>query len=117
MAPITLVLLAIALLAALPAAAELPPGGARSRGELLYATHCIGCHTTQVHWRQKKLARDWASLVREVRRWTATGALNWTNDEIAEVARYLNATQYHYPVPSGTELGRGGVPTSVARTD
>ena len=114
---ITLVLLAIALLAALPAAAELPPGGARSRGELLYATHCIGCHTTQVHWRERRLARDWTGLVREVRRWSVNGALNWSDEEVRDVARYLNATQYHYAVPSGTELGRGGAPTSVARTD
>ena len=25
-----------------------------SRGELLYTTHCIACHSTQVHWRDKR---------------------------------------------------------------
>lgn len=24
-----------------------------SRGELLYSTHCIACHSTQIHWREK----------------------------------------------------------------
>ena len=28
------------------------------RGELLYDTHCRGCHTEQVHWRDKKLATE-----------------------------------------------------------
>lgn len=28
------------------------------RGELLYATHCIACHSDKVHWRDKKLVTD-----------------------------------------------------------
>lgn len=70
-----------------------------SRGELLYSTHCIACHTTQVHWREKKLATDWRSLQSEVRRWQGASGLGWSNQDIAEVARYLNALHYHYPVP------------------
>ena len=27
-------------------------------------------------------------------------ALNWSNDDIAEVARYLNILHYHYPAPN-----------------
>ena len=33
-----------------------------ARGELLYSTHCIACHNEQVHWRDKKLVKDWISL-------------------------------------------------------
>ena len=33
-----------------------------SRGELLYANHCIACHTTQVHWRRNKAATDLQTL-------------------------------------------------------
>ena len=79
-------------------AAEQPTRDA-SRGELLYTTHCIACHTTQVHWREKKLATDWTSLQSEVRRWQGATGLGWSNQDIAEVARYLNALHYHYPVP------------------
>ncbi len=35
---------------------------AQTRGELLYSTHCVTCHTTQVHWRGNKQAYDWDSL-------------------------------------------------------
>ena len=70
-----------------------------SRGELLYSTHCIGCHTTQMHWRQNKTATDWATLRSEVRRWQANNALGWSDDDITEVVRYLNDLFYRFAVP------------------
>ena len=69
-----------------------------SRGELLYATHCSACHTTEIHWRRHKLATDWNSLMAQVRRWQASIGLLWSNDEITDVARYLNALHYGFPV-------------------
>jgi hypothetical protein len=69
------------------------------RGELLYSTYCDGCHTEQVHWREKKLATNWTSLVAEVRRWQANARLQWSRDDVEAVARYLNALHYHYPPP------------------
>jgi len=70
-----------------------------TRGELLYSTHCIACHSAQVHWREKKLVTDQASLQAEVRRWQGFSGLGWSDDDVAEVARYLNALHYHYPTP------------------
>jgi mono/diheme cytochrome c family protein len=81
------------------AAADAQPLRDASRGELLYSTHCITCHNTQVHWRDKKLATDLPSLQAQVRRWQGVSALDWNNEDIAEVARYLNAAHYHYPAP------------------
>jgi len=78
---------------------ETQPMRDASRGELLYATHCIGCHNTQVHWRDKKLVSDRASLRSAVRHWQGFSGLGWTDDDVAEVARYLNALYYHYPLP------------------
>ena len=69
------------------------------RGELLYSTYCDGCHTEQVHWREKKLATNWTILVAEVRRWQAIAKLEWSRDDVEAVARYLNALHYHYPLP------------------
>ena len=66
-----------------------PPAQAQSRGELLYSTHCIACHTAQVHWRDKKRATDWDSLEKQVRRWQAAGMLQWNQDDIDEVTRQL----------------------------
>lgn len=69
------------------------------RGELLYSTHCIACHSTKIHWRENKLASDWSSLQSEVQRWQGIARLGWDNEDIENVARYLNTTYYRYPMP------------------
>ena len=100
---ISMIRLNIALFAAslvataLAIAAEPTPNPDRSRGELLYTTHCVSCHTAQIHWRDKRLAKDWTSLKAQVRRWQSNVGLNWNDDDIVEVARRLNALYYHYP--------------------
>ncbi len=93
---------------ALVAAALLGPAGAwaqvatppPSRGALLYETHCIACHSTQMHWRNNKVATDWPSLQREVRRWQRSASLDWSDDDIDEVARHLNERYYRF-APAG----------------
>ena len=87
-------LFAVGALSCTVALADPPPSP--SRGELLYSTHCIACHTTQVHWRDKKQATDWDSLEKQVRRWQAAGMLQWNEDDINEVTRHLNDSYYHF---------------------
>ncbi len=70
---------------------------AETRGQLLYSTHCIGCHTTQMHWREGRLASDWDSLKVQVRRWQGNAGLQWGDADIAEVSRHLNDTIYKFP--------------------
>ena len=72
-----------------------PEAAAQSRGQLLYDTHCIACHTTQVHWREHKLVTDWASLKAQVQRWQQVNSLGWPANDVVEVARYLNDSVYH----------------------
>ncbi len=84
----------------LAVAAQPTPGD--SRGELLYSTHCVTCHTTQVHWRDKKLATDWPSLRAQVRRWESNIGMNWSDDDIVAVTRYLNEHYYRFPTPETT---------------
>jgi mono/diheme cytochrome c family protein len=87
--------LAWVLAALLPLAARaqsLPEPG--SRGQMLYGNHCIACHTTQMHWRDRKLVTDWPSLKLQVRRWQAAAQLNWSEDDIDDVSRFLNDTFY-----------------------
>lgn len=69
---------------------------AKMRGQLLYETHCLACHASQVHWREKRLVTDWASLKAEVGRWQYISNLNWSDREIEEVARYLDELYYGY---------------------
>ena len=93
------------LLPALCLAAGLDAAGAASKtadegvGALLYSTHCVGCHTAQVHWRAGKRATNAAALRAEVRRWQDRIGLGWSDDEIAAVTQYLNTLHYHFPDP------------------
>lgn len=70
-----------------------------TRGQLLYAAHCIACHNTQMHWREQRQATDWASLREQVRRWQSSESLQWGDDDIGEVTRHLNDTIYRFPLP------------------
>lgn len=70
----------------------------QTRGEMLYSTHCSACHSEQVHWREKKLATDWNSLIVQVRRWQANIGLIWSEAEIEDTARYLNGAYYRFTV-------------------
>lgn len=90
------------LLLAGPAAAQTP---APQRGELLYGTHCIACHSTQIHWRDKKQATDWSSLKEQVRSWQQRSMLGWSDGDIEDVARHLNDTIYRYR-REGARVGR-----------
>ena len=88
---------ALFAIAAAAAQAQAPP--AVARGELLYTTHCQACHTTQVHWREKRLATDWAGLAAQVERWQANARLGWSAEDVDAVVQYLNARYYRFPDP------------------
>jgi len=85
---------------------------APSRGELLYATHCSGCHTTQLHWRAQKRATNWPGLTAEVDRWQKSAGLGWREEEVTDVARYLNARYYHFALPVA---GHSSTPPAAVR--
>ena len=104
-------LLLMALLPVLPLASA-PPLHAQdtaatppSRGELLYATHCIACHSTSLHWRDRRLATDFASLLAQVGRWEKNTGLGWSSEEILDVTGYLNTTIYRFPDTTPQQKG------------
>lgn len=78
------------------------PASAQNRGELLYSTHCGACHTAQMHWRASKAVTDWTSLRAEVRKWQLAASLAWSEDDVLDVARYLNDSIYHFEPTSST---------------
>ncbi len=94
---ITMVFLATVLMFAVAVAAGQRSGVGSPQGELLYSTYCVGCHTTQMHWREKKLATDWDSLRHQVRRWKENVAPGLAEDDVTAIARYLNNLYYHFP--------------------
>ncbi len=97
----TPLLLALLLLAVAPAS----PAQSPARGELLYTTHCVACHTKEVHWRARRLATDWPTLADETRRWQRNLGLKWTDDEVDDVVRYLNTTIYRFPDQAPKQTG------------
>jgi mono/diheme cytochrome c family protein len=88
-----------ALLLGVLCTGAMPCAWAQSRGELLYLTHCVSCHTAQVHWRDKKRVVDWPSLRAQVRHWQAADHLAWSDADIEEVVLYLNTMFYRLPPP------------------
>ena len=77
--------------------AQQTPESVSTRGEMLYSTHCIECHTTQMHWRAQRKAVDWETLRFQVRRWQGVVGLGWSDTDIDDAARYLNDTIYKFP--------------------
>ncbi len=69
------------------------------RGELLYQTHCHACHGPEMHQRNRKIATDWGTLLAQVRRWESNIDLQWSQEEITDVAHYLNQRYYGFPEP------------------
>lgn len=67
------------------------------RGELLYETHCLACHTEQMHWREQRLVTDLESLAMQVQRWQTVTRAGWNSEDIEAVVRYLNNVYYRFP--------------------
>jgi len=91
------------------------------RGRLLYETHCIACHTTQAHWRDKHVVRSWADLLYQVTRMEKNAGQDWSSAEISDVAAYLNELFYKMPCPvqgcEGPEASADGLTRSVCNRD
>jgi mono/diheme cytochrome c family protein len=87
-------LFTLAAMLAAPVHAQNAPEG---RGQLLYDTHCIACHSTQMHWREQRLARDWSTLKLQVRRFQGIAGLGWSDEDVDAVTHYLNDTIYRFP--------------------
>ncbi len=79
--------------------AATPPGKNKtvpSRGELLYSNHCLMCHESIVHIREKRHARNLATLRSAILRWSQELELKWSPRDIEDVVLYLNLRYYHY---------------------
>lgn len=106
----------IALMSVCVAASGELRGTPDSRGMLLYSTYCVGCHTTQVHWREKKLATDWMGLKVQIRRWQSNAGLGLSEDDVAAIAQYLNDLYYHFTATDTKQSGEADAPQrTVAR--
>lgn len=98
--PVRLISTALLAAAAVTAFGQIGQQPAPTRGQMLYDTHCVECHNSQLHWRARQQARDWATLRLEVHRWQAAASLGWSDADIDEVTRHLNDTIYQFPTPA-----------------
>ena len=79
---------ALLVVAPQPAAAD------ESRGKLLYENHCQVCHESTVHVRENRKVEDRAGIMRMVVRFSDHLELDWSADEMRDVADYLAAEYY-----------------------
>jgi mono/diheme cytochrome c family protein len=103
---------AICLLGGVYALAHAESKYNEARGQMLYSTHCLTCHTSQVHWREQKKVKDWNSLVTQIRHWQGIAGLGWSDEEINDVAHYLNVMFYEYK-----DTAQGRAPNSFFYKD
>ena len=84
--------LSILLLLLYPIATSANP----ERGRLLYENHCRACHESNVHIRQTQAAKSLKAVRTQVVRWQGVLTLQWSAEDVGDVAEYLNAAWYHY---------------------
>jgi mono/diheme cytochrome c family protein len=96
-------------------AAAADPG----RGRTLYEARCDGCHAQSVHGREKRAATDFDSIRGWVRRWSGNMKLAWSDEEVDDVAAWLNSRYYRFACPpsacNSTGRNREGGPALASR--
>ena len=85
-------LLCVTLGLGLPSQAAHP-----DRGRLLYENYCYHCHMTEIHFRARSKVRSAGDLRRRVRVWMDELQLNWSREDLMDVAAYLNIHYYRFP--------------------
>ncbi len=75
-------------------------GADAGRGAALYESRCATCHSEAVHMRAKRVATDFDDVRRWVVRWNGNLKLGWGDEELDDVAAYLNETYYHFACPA-----------------
>lgn len=68
-----------------------------SRGQLLYENHCIACHDSRIHIRDKRKSRSVSDIEKWVIHWSQYLKLDWKRAEINEVTEHLNQQYYQFP--------------------
>ncbi len=66
------------------------------RGEELYNNHCKECHEALAHTRHGSKVSSIQDIRSWVGSWSAHSRLDWTGEEINDVANYLNDRFYHF---------------------
>jgi mono/diheme cytochrome c family protein len=66
------------------------------RGAELHAANCTSCHDDAVYKRKDHRVTSMAGLKKQVQRCEQSLGLKWFDEDIDDVAAYLNSTYYHF---------------------
>jgi mono/diheme cytochrome c family protein len=66
------------------------------RGQVLYQTHCGGCHYERVHQRLRTAVKDLSDLRDMVARWAPQTGRSFSLDEREDIVQYLNQSHYRF---------------------
>ena len=67
------------------------------RGHLLYENFCHHCHWADIHYRVNREVDSRDDLLRMVAMWQKEMRLGWHEEEVADVASYLDWVYYRFP--------------------
>ena len=70
-----------------------------NHGKELVEANCFHCHDTSMYTRPARKVKDFKGLEKRVRLCEQSLELQWFDEDIADVAAYLN--QNYYKLPSG----------------
>ncbi len=65
-------------------------------GKALLQQNCQHCHNDSVYKRDKKLVKDYSTLLKQVNRCQLSLELQWFDEDITNVSAHLNTTYYHF---------------------
>lgn len=68
-------------------------------GHALYQENCLGCHKDEVMTRADRRVKNLTQLDSQVRLCDSNLNLQWMDDDIEAVAKYLNTHFYKFPTP------------------
>ena len=66
------------------------------KGKALLEEHCYGCHGEDVYVREKRIVTSYPKLIKRVQFCSLQRNLTWFDEDIENVAAYLNTEFYHF---------------------
>jgi cytochrome c1 len=73
--------------------------GDEQRGRMLYENHCMACHDSVIHVRERHKVDSLEGIRRQVVIWSREIRLDWTEEEYSAVTSFLNAKFYGFAAP------------------
>ena len=65
-------------------------------GKLLHDENCLRCHDESKYLRKNRIIKNFQQLHERIRQCELTTELTWFDEEVDDVAAYLNNQFYHF---------------------